>query len=117
MSNQNGKINLGMIREIETSLLRKLNPPGCIVFNRGVALDWLQGVSREKLTLLEDTIFILRYGIGARENALEGVGERMNVTREYIRQMEEKTLPLLRKWLEKGIMQKERKEGIFIEFD
>lgn len=117
MSSQNRMVSLGMVRRIEESMVRKLNPPQDVLFDRRAIMAWLRSASREALTLDEDTIFILRYGIGALESSLEGVAARIEVTRERIRQIEEKTFIQLKRTVGSGLLRNERKKGIFIELD
>jgi len=49
------------------------------------------------LTYREEKIIRARFGIGAREQTLEEVGEKFSLTRERIRQCERKALQKLRK--------------------
>lgn len=48
------------------------------------------------LTPREETILKLRYGFEAPEQTLEQVGNRFDITRERVRQIEEKALRKLR---------------------
>ncbi len=106
------KIKLEEVRELEHIVLQKLNIPDDILFDRAAAMEWLCHASRKALTSREELVFILRYGIGAIESTLEGIAERVSVTRERIRQIEEKTLPILRKCMEQGTLKSEKAMGI-----
>ena len=106
------KIKLEEVRELECVVLQKLNIPDSILFNREAAAEWLRHASRKALTPQEELVFILRYGIGAIESTLESIASRVSVTRERIRQIEEKSLPILRKRMEVGVLKNEKKLGI-----
>jgi RNA polymerase primary sigma factor len=100
------------IRALELSALQKLDPPKDILFERSAIESWMRRVSRSILTRQEDLVFILRYGIGAQENTLEQIAERVSMTRERIRQIEAKVLPLLRHRMDHGILRSEKNLGI-----
>lgn len=106
------KIHVEGVRELELAVLQKLDPPKSVLYDRNAALEWLRHTSREVLTPREELVFILRYGIGAKESTLEEIAVRVGVTRERIRQIEAKALPLLRKYMEYNTFRQERKNGI-----
>lgn len=106
------KIELEEVRALEMTVLQKLEPPDHVVFDRQASMEWLRRISHRVLTPREELVFILRYGIGAMESTLENIAARVSVTRERIRQIEEKTLPILRKRMEHGVLKTEKKMGI-----
>lgn len=108
------KIEPITVRAMEMAMVQKLDPPQGILFDQKAGMEWLRRVSREALTKQEELLFILRYGIGAQESTLEEVAKYFGVTRERIRQVEAKTLPLIRRYMERGPLHGEREYGMYV---
>lgn len=105
-------LSINEVRELERVVLQKLDPPNDIVFDRRAAMEWLRHASRKALTPREELASILRYGIGAQESTLESIASRVGMTRERIRQIEAKALPILRKRMKQATLKVERQMGI-----
>jgi RNA polymerase primary sigma factor len=68
-----------------------------------VGLEETARNSLARLTAREEEVIRLRFGIGGgRDHTLEQIGQRLDLTRERIRQIEAKALGKLRRYLEKA---------------
>lgn len=115
MRNKNLSLERSEVEQLDASAVQKLALPAEGSCDWRVAERWTQTSSRERLTPQEDVVFALRHGIGMREHSLEEIAVRMNVTREYVRQIEEKAIKRMRTHLEYGVLRNERRQGIRLE--